>query len=292
MKPLTRALVLSLIAFAMALAGPAAIASDDIDDKIGLALWSLRVQLKEDVSAALELAKSYGIKEVETYVMEGVPAEKLAQELKAKDLRAVSAHVSYGLFERDFEQVVRDLKTLGVTFTNVPFPRVNKERVLTPELAREMAANFNKWGAALKKEGIRFGFHPHGLEFRPLGDGSEDTVFDLIVRETNPEHVCYQMDVFWVYITGQDPVKLLKKYPNRWVSLHVKDLRKDALTGVHTGSAPPTDNVAVGTGQIDWPAVLRAAQEVGVKHYFLEDETPAPLQCIPASLKYLRALEL
>jgi len=59
-----------------------------------------------------------------------------------------------------------------------------------------------------------------------------------------------------------------------------------------TGSAAPTDNVSVGTGQIDWAAVLSTAQKVGVKYYFIEDETPAPLQCIPASLKYLRGLKL
>ena len=74
--------------------------------------------------------------------------------------------------------------------------------------------------------------------------------------------------------------------------MHVKDMRKGAVTGLSTGSAPPTDNVAVGTGQINWPQVLRTAQKIGVQHYFIEDETPTPLQCIPDSLKFLRALKL
>ena len=100
------------------------------------------------------------------------------------------------------------------------------------------------------------------------------------------------MDVFWAFHGGQDPAKLLAKYPNRWVSLHLKDIRKGAVTGLSTGGAPPTDNVAVGTGQIDWPAVIRTAQKIGVKYYFIEDETPTPLQCIPDSLKYLRGLKL
>jgi sugar phosphate isomerase/epimerase len=87
-------------------------------------------------------------------------------------------------------------------------------------------------------------------------------------------------------------VKLLQKYPNRWTTLHIKDMRKGTVTGLHTGGAPPTDKVTVGMGQIDYPAVLRAAQKIGVQHYFLEDETPTPLQCIPDSFKYLRALKL
>ena len=72
----------------------------------------------------------------------------------------------------------------------------------------------------------------------------------------------------------------------------MKDIRKGAVTGLSTGGAPPIDNVAVGTGQIDWPAVLTAAQNIGVQHFFIEDETPTPLVCIPDSLKYLRALKL
>ena len=72
----------------------------------------------------------------------------------------------------------------------------------------------------------------------------------------------------------------------------MKDIRKGAVTGLSTGGAPPTDNVAVGTGQINWPEVLKAAQDVGVQHFFIEDETPTPLVCIPDSLKYLRALKL
>ena len=74
--------------------------------------------------------------------------------------------------------------------------------------------------------------------------------------------------------------------------MHVKDMRKGAPTGFSTGSAPDEDGVAVGKGQLDWPAILRTAQKVGVEHYLLEDETPAPLDAIPESLMYLRALKL
>ncbi|HYD85261.1 MAG TPA: hypothetical protein VEA63_14445, partial [Opitutus sp.] len=101
-----------------------------------------------------------------------------------------------------------------------------------------------------------------------------------------------QMDVFWVFHAGRDPVKLLESYSDRWFSLHVKDIRKGAVTNLSSGHAAPTDNVAVGTGQIDWKAVLSTAQKVGVRYYIIEDETPAPLQAIPASLKYLNGLKL
>ena len=125
---------------------------------------------------------------------------------------------------------------------------------------------------------------------RPTANG--ETVFDILLRETKPELVSFQMDVYWVAYAGQDPAALLQAHPKRWVTLHIKDMLKGLATGVHTGGTPPTAKVTVGQGQIDYPAVLRAAQKIGVKHYFLEDETPTPLQCIPDSFKYLRGLKL
>lgn len=267
-------------------------AAADFRDHLGLQLWSLRTQLKDNIPAALDLAKSYGVKEVEAYAIPGITIEDLAKELKSRGLSAVSMHTGYGDLERDVAEAIRNAKILGAKFIVCPYPKLDASSQFTEVIAREMAANFNTWGEACRKEGIRLGFHPHGLEFRPLGGAGSDTVFDVLVRETKPELVSFQMDVFWVFHAGQDPVKLLAKHPGRWVTMHIKDMRKGALTGIHTGTTAATDKVTVGTGQMDWPAILRAGQKAGLKHYFLEDETPAPLQCIPDSFKYLRALKL
>jgi sugar phosphate isomerase/epimerase len=82
----------------------------------------------------------------------------------------------------------------------------------------------------------------------------------------------------------------MKKYPDRWRLMHVKDIRKGAPTGIYTGHAPGTDDVPVGTGQVDWPSVLKEAQAVGVAWYFIEDESPTPLDNIPKSVAYLKSL--
>ena len=264
----------------------------DFREHLGLQLYSLRAQTKESTTGALDLAKSYGVREVELAGTGDLTPEKFAAELKSRGLVPVSGHFGYALFDKDVAAVIRDAKTLGLKYVNVPYPPVGQDKMFSEELARKTAAKFNEWGEACKKAGLRFGYHPHGLEFRPTAGGNGETVFDILVRETKPEFVSFQMDVYWVFYAGQDPVKLLEKYPNRWVTLHVKDMLKGLATGVHTGGTPPTAKVTVGQGQIDYPAVLRAAQKAGVQHYFLEDETPTPLQCIPDSLKYLRALKL
>ena len=287
MKNLARFAALPVLAFLVSAASAA-----DFRDHLGLQLYSLRAQTKESTTGALDIAKSYGIKEVELAGTGDLSAEKFAAELKSRGFVPVSMHAGVALLEKDVDAVIREAKTLGVKFIICPYPRLDKDKMFSEAVAHQFAADFNKWGEACKKEGIRFGFHPHGLEFRPTSGGNGETVFDILVRETKPDFVCFQMDVYWVSYAGQDPVKLLAKYPNRWVTLHVKDMRKGTVMGLHTGSTPPTDKVAVGLGQIDYPAVLRAAQKIGVQHYFLEDETPTPLQSIPDSFKYLRALKL
>jgi len=267
-------------------------ASGDFRDHLGLQMWSLRVQTKASTLGALDQVKAYGIKEIETAGTGDLSAGQFAVELKKRGLKAVSAHTGYEALQKDIAGAIRDAKTLGAKFLICPYPKTDKNKEMTEAVALEMAADFNRWGEACRAEGIRFGFHPHGLEFRPTAGGKGETVFDVLVRETKPELVCFEMDVFWVFHAGQDPAKLLAKYPQRWVLLHVKDIRKGAVTGLNTGHAPPTDNVTIGTGQINWPQVLKAARKIGVQHYFIEDETPTPLQCIPDSLVYLRGLKL
>lgn len=282
MKPLV-ALLASLLLAARVLAA-------DFHEHLGIQLYSLRELAKKDLPAALDLIKGYGLTQIETWNVPNTPAAMLAEGLKARGLQAVSAHMSYEAFKKDPAAVIRDAQALGVKYVIIPIVPRAKEGFKEAD-ARRVAAEFNAFGEACRAAGLRFGYHPHGFEFTPTGTEGE-VVFDVLARETKPELVCFEMDVFWAFHAGMDPVKLLRKYSGRWVLMHVKDIRKGAPTGLSTGGAPPTDKVPVGTGQIDWPAVLRTAREVGVQHYFIEDESLLPEQYIPESLKYLRGLKL
>lgn len=284
----SRYTVIALVAALLALPLPAKV---NYHDHVGLQLWSLRDQMKADVPAALDWVKTQGITEVETAGTGNRSAEEFLKLLQDRGLKAVSAHFGYEALGKDLAGAIKTAKTLGVKYVMTAWIPHGKEG-LTPELAHKAAADFSKWGEAFRAEGITYGYHPHGFEFVPLASEGGKTAFDILVAETKPENVSFEMDVFWVFHAGVDPTALLKKHPTRWSLMHVKDIRKGAVTGLSTGGAPPIDNVAVGTGQIDWPAVLKAAQDVGVQHYFIEDETPTPLVCIPDSLKYLRGLKL
>jgi sugar phosphate isomerase/epimerase len=86
---------------------------------------------------------------------------------------------------------------------------------------------------------------------------------------------------------GQDPVKLLEKHSGRWELMHLKDLKKGVATGSLAGKTDVKNDVVLGTGQMDWPAILAAARRQGVKHYFIEDESPTAAEQIPQSLRFL-----
>lgn len=281
----------SVLALVSALLALPLLAAVDYHDHVGLQLWSLRDQLKADMPAALDWVKAQGITEIETAGTGNLSTVDFVKLLQARGLMAVSAHIGYEALEKDLPGAIQTAKTLGAKYVMtawIPHPKEG----LSAELAHKVAANFDKWGAAFRAEGITYGLHPHGFEFVPFASEGGKTAFDIIVAETKPENVSFEMDVFWVFHAGVDPTGLLKKYPTRWSLLHVKDIRKGAVTGLSTGGAPPTDNVAVGTGQINWPSVLKTAQDIGVQHFFIEDETPTPIVCIPDSLKYLRGLKL
>lgn len=262
-----------------------------VRDNIGIQLYSLRAMTaKEGAIPPLDLVKSWGLKEVETAGTGNLSAAEFKKLLDERGLKPVAAHVGYPLLEKDIDAVIRDLKALGVTYGIVP--SIPHKDDFDDAAALRAAEKFNAWAKAFEKARIKFAYHPHGFEFRKSQTPGADTVFDVLIGATDPKLVSFEMDVFWVYHAGVDPVSLLKKYPTRWVALHVKDMRKGAPRGATLGKAPPTDKVAVGHGEIDWPKLFNVAVNLGIKHFFIEDETLAPLDNIPKSIAYMKNLPL
>jgi sugar phosphate isomerase/epimerase len=111
------------------------------------------------------------------------------------------------------------------------------------------------------------------------------------VRETDPKYVNFEMDVFWIVHPGQDPVKLLQKYPGRWPLLHIKGMKDSTPTGLLTGHTDVSNDVPLGTGKIDYAPIFQAAKKSGAKFYFIEDESPTVEQQLPQSLAYLKSLK-
>ena len=156
------------------------------------------------------------------------------------------------------------------------------------EDAQKAVADFNKAGKILKDEfGLSFCYHNHGYEFHPHEGG---TLMDYIIQKTDPKYVNFEMDILWTFFPGADPAALLNKYPKRFKLMHLKDLKK-GVEGNLSGGTPVENDVALGTGQLDLPAILKAAKKAGVKHYYIEDESPVYFKQVPKSIAYLKSLK-
>jgi sugar phosphate isomerase/epimerase len=281
MKPL---IPTTLICGLLALRAACGLAAG-FDEPVGLQLYSLRAEFTRNVPATLEKVRGYGIKQVELAGTYNLSPEKFKQMLEANKLKAVSGHFPFERYRDDIEGVARDARTLGLQYAGCAW--IPHEGDFEEKACRAAIATFNQAGEALAKHGIKFFYHCHGYEFRPHADG---TLMDLLMKETNPKFVRFEMDVFWVKHPGQDPVSWLEKYPKRWELMHVKDMKK-GVTGDFSGKSDVANDVAVGTGQMDWPAILKAAKKSGVKYYFIEDEAPTAAEQIPQSLKFLQTVK-
>jgi sugar phosphate isomerase/epimerase len=252
---------------------------------IGLQLYSLRADFKKDVPGTMAKVASFGIKNVELASTYDMPPDKFLALLATNGLKAVSAHFPYDMYRTNAEAVAHQAQALGLKYAGCAW--IPHEGDFDEKEARDAAKVFNEAGKVLAEHGFKFFYHTHGYEFQPYKDG---TLFDLLMAETNPKFVRYQMDVFWIVHPGQDPVKLLNKYGNRFELMHVKDMKPGTKHDL-TGHSDVNNDVQVGTGVMDWPAILGAAKKAGVKWYFIEDEADTAAQQIPGSLKFLEGVK-
>lgn len=252
---------------------------------IGLQLYSLRADFKKDVPGTMAKVGGFGIKYVELASTYNMEPDKFLALLDANGLKAVSGHFSYDMYRTNAHEVAHQAEALGLKYAGCAW--IPHEGSFDEKEARDAAKVFNDAGEVLADHGIKFFYHTHGYEFQPHNDG---TLFDLLMAETKPELVRYQMDVFWIVHPGQDPVKLLGKYGSRFELMHVKDMKRGTKQDL-TGHSDVNNDVTLGTGVMDWPAILGAAKRAGVKWYFIEDEADTAAQQIPQSLKFLEGVK-
>lgn len=270
-------------------AAEAATPASSLGGPIGLQLWSVRESLKKDVPGTLARVRAMGFSEVETAGTWGQTVEEHRAALDKVGLRCRASHMPYDKLSTDVGSVLKDARTLGASWVVCAWIPHDRDKPFTREDALKAADTFNKAGRAAKEQGLRFAYHCHGYEFIPSPEG---TLFDTFLGATEKGLVNVEVDVFWAKAGGADPAKLIASLAGRVPFLHVKDMKKGLAFPAGTSGAPDETNVVVGTGQIDWPAVLHAAAKSGTEAYFIEDESPDPFGQIPQSLRYLNGLKL
>ena len=273
---------LVIVLLSMVLANPAAAQTE-----IGLQLYSLRNEFKTEVPGTLALIEKWGIREIEGGGTYGLPMDEFQKLLKDNKLKMVSVGADYNQLKDNPQSAIDNAKAFGEKYVVCFWIPHDNDDIFTIDHMKEAANVFNTAGKLMAENGITLCYHPHGYEFRPYQDG---TLFDYLVKETDPRYLNFEMDVFWVKHPGQDPVALLKKYPKRFLLMHLKD-RRPGTPGNQNGRADVESNVVLGTGDVGIAEIMREAKKAGVKHYFIEDESSHAVQQIPQSLEYLRKLK-
>lgn len=256
-----------------------------LNGPVGLQLWSLRNYLPKDIPGTLARIRAMGFREVEGAGLWGSTAPELRRGLDAAGLRCQSAHTGYERLRVDLPGALAEARALGATWVVCPWiaEKVTREDIL------KAADEFNRAAKSANDRGMRFAYHCHGYEFIPSADG---TLFDTLANATDPRQVEFQMDVFHAFFGGADPAALVARHGARVTSLHLKDLKKGVSVTRGTSVGTPDIDVPVGTGQLDMPAILRAAVSAGTRLYYIEDESADPLTHIPRSVAYLEAVNL
>ncbi|MFN8346999.1 MAG: sugar phosphate isomerase/epimerase [Spirosomataceae bacterium] len=307
----------SAVLAATSLASDLAVAAPHKLKKIGIQLFSVPKLLDKDFAGTLKMLAQMGYKEVELYgpfpfstpsAQErwnavtpslgfkgsgyfGHTAKEVKQILKDNGLTAPSVHTDLDTLKNRMDALGEAGQELG--FTYVGLPAIPDELRKNLDAYQRIADDFNKIGEAAKKAGLRFAYHNHGYGLVPM-EGKVPV--ELLLEQTDPNLVFFEMDLYWTTAGGVDPITYLTKYSNRYKLLHIKDMVKKVRFSGDGGDASQwiglfpfmTD---AGSGIIDLKAIMAKAQEIGVEHYIVEQDMVAtPETSLKKSFDFLKKL--
>jgi sugar phosphate isomerase/epimerase len=259
--------------------------------ELGAQLYTVRSVLPDKPKETLQAIAEIGYKEVEILQAQLDTLPPLLAEL---GLKPVSMHLDSKLIlggdgpAASLAETLEKANSAGIGFVVMPY--VPNESRGGLDVYRALAEKLNKAGQAAKDAGLRLCYHNHAFEYEPM-DGS--TPLETLMTNCEPGLVALEVDVFWVSVAGHDPVEMLRTYSGRAPLVHLKDKSPTTPQQFKEG-LPPEHYKEVGNGTLDFVAILRAAAETGVEHYFVEqDQTPGdPVASLRQSYEYLRSLEV
>jgi sugar phosphate isomerase/epimerase len=256
-----------------------------IAQEYGLQLYSLRNQFAKDAPGTMAKVKAMGFKDVEMAGTYGLSFPQFMKLLAQNELNVVSYGADFDKLQKDPQGVIDEARSYGAKYI-VCFWVPHTGDNFTVEDANKAAEVFNAAGRLITAHGLIFCYHPHGYEFSTYNTG---TVFDYMMSKMDSRIVYLELDIFWIKQAGQDPLALLKKYSNRFVLVHLKD-RKKGTANTTNGHGDLESNVVLGTGDVGIAEIVQEAKKLGIKHYFIEDESSLVEEQLPQSLQYLKSL--
>ena len=263
---------------------------------LGLQLYCVHEEMKKDPLGTLKQLAEMGYKNVEhaNYVdrkFYGYSAKEFKKVLGDLGLKMPSGHTVMGKkhwdeAKKDFtdawKYTIDDAATLGQKF--VISPSLEKDLRNTSDVLKKQMDIFNKSGELCKKSGMKFGYHNHDFEFSEKVDGK--TVYDVIMENTDPSLVMQQLDIGNLYNGGAKAIDIVRQYPGRFESMHVKD----AILA--SGGHEKYESTILGTGIVNVKEIIDLGRKsAGTIHFIIEQESyqgKTPLECMKEDLRVMK----
>ncbi|MCK4293329.1 MAG: sugar phosphate isomerase/epimerase [Planctomycetes bacterium] len=245
---------------------------------IGLQLYSVREDCKRDLPGVIAAVAKMGYKGVEFAGYYGRSAKELRKMLDDNSLVCCGTHTGLDtLLGDNLAKTIEFNKTLGNKYLVVPgLPAKNRA---SHQAWLDTAKLFNELAEKVRPHGMLVGYHNHSAEFKAI-DG--ELPWDTFMSNTSKD-VIMQLDLGNAMHGGADPLPYLYRYPERAITVHLKEFSK-------------TNNKAlVGEGDVPWKAFFALCKAVGgTEWYIVEQESYAypPLECVDRCLKNLRKMKL
>ena len=258
----------------------------------GIQLYTINDAMKADAAGALKKLRQIGYLEVESAGFGGMSGKQFRGLLDDAGVTCPSAHLQFDL--NNLDRAFEDAHTLGATYAVSSMSRslalgADAPKGLKPGMtldeAKKTAEVANRVGESARKAGLQFIYHNHNFEFADQGGGTIG--YDLLLKETDPKLVKFEIDCGWMIFAGHDPVQYINKYPHRFPMIHVKDFLPRGSDGEMKGAE-------LGHGTVDYKPIFAAAEKAGLQHYFVEQEGPfarmSTLEAAQVDFDYLRSI--
>jgi len=224
----------------------------------GIQLYTVRASMATDVPGTLKAIAGIGYREVEFAGYGDHSARQIRRLLDELDLQSPSSHMDARLLRSDPLPLIETAIEIGHDYVTIAF--LNPEDRQTIDDYKGWADTFNRIGELCRENGLRLAYHNHDFEFVSLGG---QVPFDILLDETDPALVDFELDFFWVRKAGQDIVQVLNKSPDRFTMAHIKDMDEQG------------DMADVGTGVIAFEDILGNEAAIGLRHLFVEHDQPS-----------------
>ncbi|WP_158681639.1 sugar phosphate isomerase/epimerase family protein [Microbulbifer pacificus] len=241
----------------------------------GVQLYTLRNQMQESVDQTLTRVAAAGYRQVEFAGFYDHSAREIRTLLDNHGLTAPASHFPLEAMEADFAAVIEQAKTLGSRYIVLAWLEQSRRSAAD---YRRLVEGLNDWGRQARAAGLRLAYHNHDFEFESTSDQGDGFIpYQLLLDNTDPQLVYFEMDLYWMHRAGQEPEHYFSRYPGRFPLWHLKDADTEG------GMAD------VGQGVIDFPALLAHAKQAGLEYAFVErDDAAAPYDSIQRSLRTIK----